>query len=293
MRKKESPSQKADHDTALSVRTPRNFLQKQKTSAPDAEKVPAKPLKAQMNRWEGKTVPAKRIPTVWKKNQRQKADAADTPSAGTRPAGEDSGTGGGSSSNSGGLALRPCCGFAEQRLDRRRKILFFRTRYSKDRQTTQIQIETQAAADKPLLPAAEAEKMTKLWTKKRNRKRKGNQRRRTEKASLAPDHPLDYHSADRLHHSRRSFMWDSWSSPPLKSSDNIYGDLQQTSKIFDDQGELLEYVDASVVRINVTYDQIPKNLINAFVAVEDKRSSNTTDSITFRILGAIAGKHLY
>uniref|UniRef100_UPI003297BB66 hypothetical protein n=1 Tax=Salmonella enterica TaxID=28901 RepID=UPI003297BB66 len=36
-----------------------------------------------------------------------------------------------------------------------------------------------------------------------------------------------------------------FTSPEI-DPDNIYGDLQQTSKIFDDQGELLEYVDASV-----------------------------------------------
>ena len=54
-------------------------------------------------------------------------------------------------------------------------------------------------------------------------------------------------------------MWIRGLHTPLKSDpDNIYGDLQQTSKIFDDQGELLEYVDASVVRTNVTYDQILK-----------------------------------
>ena len=41
-----------------------------------------------------------------------------------------------------------------------------------------------------------------------------------------------------------------FTSPEI-DPDNIYADLQQTSKIFDDQGELLEYVDASIVRTNV------------------------------------------
>ncbi len=78
-----------------------------------------------------------------------------------------------------------------------------------------------------------------------------------------------------------------FTSPEI-DPDNIYGDLQQTSKIFDDQGELLEYVDASVVRTNVTYDQIPENLINAFVAVEDKTFFEHNGFNYVRILGAIA-----
>lgn len=54
-------------------------------------------------------------------------------------------------------------------------------------------------------------------------------------------------------------MWDSWSSPPLKSIRTTSTAIcSRHPKIFDDQGELLEYVDASVVRTNVTYDQIPK-----------------------------------
>ncbi len=78
-----------------------------------------------------------------------------------------------------------------------------------------------------------------------------------------------------------------FTSPEI-DPDNIYADLQQTSKIFDDQGELLEYVDASIVRTNVTYDQIPEDLINAFVAIEDKTFFEHHGFNYIRILGAIA-----
>ncbi len=117
--------------TPLSVRTPRNFLQKQKTSAPDAE--------GAGKAAEGADEPVGRKNSPGKADSDgleeepggKRADAADTPSAGAEPAGEDSGTSGGSSSNSGEKPLRPCCGFAEQRLDRPGRSSSFEPRYSK------------------------------------------------------------------------------------------------------------------------------------------------------------------
>ena len=168
-------------------------------------KVPAKPLKAQMNRWGRKNSPGKADSDGLEEEPGGKrADAADTPSAGAEPAGEDSGTSGGSSSNSGERSPSGPAADLQSKDLTGRKILFFRTAVQQDRQITQIQIEKHRQLRINPFFLQQKRKMTKLWTKKRNRKEKEIRRRRTEKASLAPDHPLDYHSADRLHHSRRS-----------------------------------------------------------------------------------------
>ena len=70
-----------------------------------------------------------------------------------------------------------------------------------------------------------------------------------------------FHTGMEPSHLDRHIRIERYTAGEIRQMRLCNGDLQQTSKIFDDQGELLEYVDASVVRTNVTYDQIPKNLI--------------------------------
>ncbi len=75
-------------------------------------------------------------------------------------------------------------------------------------------------------------------------------------------------------------------SPEIDTT-NIYDQLNQTSTIYDDEGELLEYVDANESRTIVSYDEMPQNLINAFVAIEDKTFFDHHGFNYIRILGAI------
>lgn len=74
---------------------------------------------------------------------------------------------------------------------------------------------------------------------------------------------------------------------PEIDPDNIYDELNQTSVIHDDTGEILEYVASTEVRTNVTYDQLPQHLIDAFVAIEDKTFFEHSGFNFIRIIGAI------
>ncbi len=47
--------------------------------------------------------------------------------------------------------------------------------------------------------------------------------------------------------------------------------LSQTSEILDSSGNKIETIQTNEFRELITYDQIPKNLINAFIAIEDER----------------------
>lgn len=75
---------------------------------------------------------------------------------------------------------------------------------------------------------------------------------------------------------------------PEIDPDNLYSQLDQTSVLYDDSGEVLEYVNSSSARTNVTYDQLPEDLINAFVAIEDKTFFEHHGFNFVRIAGAIA-----
>lgn len=74
---------------------------------------------------------------------------------------------------------------------------------------------------------------------------------------------------------------------PEVDPDNIYAELNQTSTIHDDQGEVFEYVDTLQNRTNVTYDQLPQDLIDAFVSIEDKTFFEHNGFNIVRIFGAI------
>lgn len=75
-------------------------------------------------------------------------------------------------------------------------------------------------------------------------------------------------------------------TPEIDTS-NIYENISQSSIIYDDQGEVLESVATSQNRTNVEYNEMPANLINAFVAVEDKTFFTHKGFNVIRIFGAI------
>lgn len=70
--------------------------------------------------------------------------------------------------------------------------------------------------------------------------------------------------------------------------DKIYEDLSQKSSVYDDKGKEIDslyFSDGD--RILVEYDQLPKNLINAFVAIEDKTFFEHHGFNVIRMIGAI------
>lgn len=75
-------------------------------------------------------------------------------------------------------------------------------------------------------------------------------------------------------------------TPEIDTS-NIYENISQSSIIYDDQGEVLESVATSENRTNIEYKDIPANLVNAFVAVEDKTFFTHKGFNVIRIFGAI------
>lgn len=58
---------------------------------------------------------------------------------------------------------------------------------------------------------------------------------------------------------------------PEINPENILMSLDQNSKIYDKNGNLIESIAYEEYREIVDYEQIPENLINAFIAVEDER----------------------
>ncbi len=75
-------------------------------------------------------------------------------------------------------------------------------------------------------------------------------------------------------------------TPEIDTS-NIYENISQSSIIYDDKGEVLESVATSQNRTNIEYKDMPENLINAFVAVEDKTFFTHKGFNIIRIFGAI------
>lgn len=76
------------------------------------------------------------------------------------------------------------------------------------------------------------------------------------------------------------------SAPPIQP-DNIYSLLSENSVLYDDQGEIIESLQRGGLRTNVAYIDMPKNLINAFVAIEDKTFFTHNGFNVVRIFGAI------
>lgn len=64
-------------------------------------------------------------------------------------------------------------------------------------------------------------------------------------------------------------------------------DLNQTTYIVDKDDKIIDKLHANENRTMVTIDQIPKNLQNAFIAIEDKRFRDHKGIDPYRIMGAI------
>ena len=69
--------------------------------------------------------------------------------------------------------------------------------------------------------------------------------------------------------------------------DNIYNILSESSEIYDDQGKLIDTVYATENRTNVTYKELPDNLKNAFIAIEDKTFWKHSGFNFVRMAGAL------
>ncbi|MDW7671160.1 MAG: transglycosylase domain-containing protein [Bacillota bacterium] len=72
---------------------------------------------------------------------------------------------------------------------------------------------------------------------------------------------------------------------PIDAS-NIYSFLDESSFIFDEDGNVVEKVQTEGYRSLVGYQDIPENVINAFVAIEDERFWNHNGIDYKRIIGA-------
>jgi len=68
---------------------------------------------------------------------------------------------------------------------------------------------------------------------------------------------------------------------------NIYSILSENSVMYDINGEVIENVMTSEMRTNLDYDEMPKQLIDAFVAIEDKTFWKHNGFNFVRIIGAI------
>ncbi len=68
--------------------------------------------------------------------------------------------------------------------------------------------------------------------------------------------------------------------------DNIYERLTQNSVIYDDEGNVIDNL-GSDLRTNVSYSQLPENLVNAVVSIEDKTFWQHHGFNFVRIFGAI------
>ncbi|QXM06304.1 penicillin-binding protein 1A [Crassaminicella indica] len=76
------------------------------------------------------------------------------------------------------------------------------------------------------------------------------------------------------------------SAEPIDAS-QIYTLLDENSFIYDDQGNLIEKVEGDGLRTIVKYDKIPKNLKDAFIAIEDQDFFNHTGINPKRIIKAL------
>ena len=76
---------------------------------------------------------------------------------------------------------------------------------------------------------------------------------------------------------------------PDINPDNLYDMLSENTVIYDSEGEVLEYIyDSNVgLRTNLSYNDIPKDLVNAFIAIEDKTFWKHHGFNFIRIIGAI------
>lgn len=75
---------------------------------------------------------------------------------------------------------------------------------------------------------------------------------------------------------------------PKIDPNNIYSYLSESSVLYDDEGNIIDNVSVEGGnRINVDYDEMPKNLINAVVSIEDKTFWTHHGFNVIRMFGAI------
>ncbi|MGN0658615.1 MAG: transglycosylase domain-containing protein [Emergencia sp.] len=77
------------------------------------------------------------------------------------------------------------------------------------------------------------------------------------------------------------------SRAPKIDTDDIYTILEQSTVVYDDEGNEIDTVFAEANRSNVEYKDLPENLVNAFIALEDKTFWDHHGFNFIRILGAI------
>lgn len=77
---------------------------------------------------------------------------------------------------------------------------------------------------------------------------------------------------------------------PKIDADNIYSLLSQSSKVYDRKGKEIQVLYSGENRTNVKYEDLPDNLVNAFVALEDKTFWTHHGFNVIRIIGAVKEK---
>ncbi len=76
-------------------------------------------------------------------------------------------------------------------------------------------------------------------------------------------------------------------APPI-DPDNIYALLSENSVLYDDEGQIVDSLNqGNGLRTNVSYKQLPPNLVDAFVSIEDKTFWDHHGFNFVRIFGAI------
>lgn len=85
-----------------------------------------------------------------------------------------------------------------------------------------------------------------------------------------------------------AFVFSIIADAPKIDPNNIYSLLSESSTLYDDQGQVIENLFASEgIRTNVEYKDLPQDLVDAFVSIEDKTFWDHHGFNFVRILGAI------
>lgn len=74
---------------------------------------------------------------------------------------------------------------------------------------------------------------------------------------------------------------------PEINPDNIYSMLSESSVLYDSNGNIIATVGSGETRTNIEYEELPENLVNAFIAIEDKTFWDHNGFNFIRIFGAI------
>ena len=69
---------------------------------------------------------------------------------------------------------------------------------------------------------------------------------------------------------------------------NAIYNLNQPSMLFDDQGEFIDDLPSTEIRYIIPYEEMPQNLVNAYISIEDERFMSHGGIDVKRILGAAA-----